>query len=84
MKSFGVFEAKNRLSELLDLVERGEEVVITRRGKPVARLAPALNAGETSPDERLAHWNDLRARLKLAGVAFSAEEARRLRDEGRR
>jgi prevent-host-death family protein len=40
MRTFGTFEAKNRLSALLDLVEAGEEVVITRNGKPVARLSP--------------------------------------------
>ncbi len=38
MRSIGVFEAKNRLTALLDEVEAGHEVVITRRGKPVARL----------------------------------------------
>ncbi len=36
----GAFEAKNTLGSLLDRVERGEEVVITRRGKRVARLVP--------------------------------------------
>jgi prevent-host-death family protein len=36
----GAFEAKNTLGALLDRVEKGEEVIITRRGKPVARLAP--------------------------------------------
>ncbi|MEF3367483.1 type II toxin-antitoxin system prevent-host-death family antitoxin [Methylocystis sp. 9N] len=36
----GAFEAKNTLGSLLDRVEKGEEIVITRRGKPVARLAP--------------------------------------------
>ena len=40
MVELGTFEAKNRLSELLDRAERGEEVVITRRGKPVATLVP--------------------------------------------
>ncbi len=40
MKEIGAFEAKNTLSALLDLVEAGEEVIITRHGKPVARLAP--------------------------------------------
>ncbi len=34
----GLFDAKNRLSELVSLAERGEEVVITRRGEPVAKL----------------------------------------------
>jgi len=37
MKEVGAFEAKNKLSMLLDAVERGEEVVITRHGKAVAR-----------------------------------------------
>ncbi|HTV69214.1 MAG TPA: type II toxin-antitoxin system prevent-host-death family antitoxin [Rhizobiaceae bacterium] len=40
MKHFGTFEAKNRLSALLDMVEAGEEVTITRNGKPVARMVP--------------------------------------------
>jgi prevent-host-death family protein len=42
MLEVGAFDAKNRLSELLDKVEAGEEVVITRRGKPVARHVPPL------------------------------------------
>jgi prevent-host-death family protein len=40
MHEVGAFEAKNHLSALLDRVERGEEVRITRRGRPVARLVP--------------------------------------------
>jgi prevent-host-death family protein len=36
----GTFEAKNRFSALLDLVEAGQEVTITRNGKPVARSMP--------------------------------------------
>ena len=40
MKEVGVFEAKNTLSALLDQVERGEEVIITRHGREVARLVP--------------------------------------------
>lgn len=38
MRHVGAFEAKNKLAELLDAVESGEEITITRRGKPVARL----------------------------------------------
>jgi prevent-host-death family protein len=40
MKEVGAFEAKSRLGQLLDWVEAGEEVVITRRGKVVARMVP--------------------------------------------
>ncbi|KQW68642.1 MAG: type II toxin-antitoxin system prevent-host-death family antitoxin [Methylibium sp.] len=36
----GAFEAKTHLSALLERVERGEEIVITRHGHPVARLVP--------------------------------------------
>ena len=41
MHEVGAFEAKNKLGTLLDWVEAGEEVLITRRGKAVARLVPA-------------------------------------------
>lgn len=41
MRELGVLETKNRLSELLDAVEHGEQVVITRRGRPVAKLVSA-------------------------------------------
>ena len=41
MKEVGTLEARNSFSSLLELVERGEEITITRHGKPVARLVPA-------------------------------------------
>ena len=44
MRQVGDFEAKTRLGQLLDLVEQGEEVTITRRGRPVARPAPVPRA----------------------------------------
>jgi prevent-host-death family protein len=41
MRELGAFEAKNKFGRLLDQVEHGEEIVITRRGKAVAKLVPA-------------------------------------------
>lgn len=41
MRQVGAFEAKNKLGTLLDWVENGEEILITRHGKAVARLVPA-------------------------------------------
>ena len=41
MRSVGAFEARNKLGQLLDLVEQGQEFTITRHGKEVARLVPA-------------------------------------------
>ena len=45
MKQVGVYEAKTRLPQLLDEVERGESITITRNGRPVARLVPLAGRG---------------------------------------
>jgi prevent-host-death family protein len=41
MREMGAFEAKNKFGHLLDQVEHGEEILITRRGKAVAKIVPA-------------------------------------------
>lgn len=85
MRSVGTFEAKNKLSELLDAVERGEEIEITRRGKPVARLVGT--SAQRDPAEvraALQRLTELRAQLRADGVTFTTEEILSLRDEGRR
>ncbi|HEY6509090.1 MAG TPA: type II toxin-antitoxin system prevent-host-death family antitoxin [Vicinamibacterales bacterium] len=43
MREVGAFEAKNKLGTLLDWVANGEEVLITRHGRAVARLVPATS-----------------------------------------
>jgi prevent-host-death family protein len=44
-KEIGAFEAKTRLSELLDRVDNGAVYVITKRGRPVAELRPPSRVG---------------------------------------
>jgi prevent-host-death family protein len=44
MESFSVADAKSRFSEILKRVAEGEEIIVTRRGKPVARVLPAVGA----------------------------------------
>jgi prevent-host-death family protein len=44
MITVGAFEAKTRLAHLLDKAEAGEEILITRRGQPVAKLMPVKTA----------------------------------------
>lgn len=84
----GAFEAKNTLGTLLDRVERGEEVVITRHGKPIARLVP--NVDRARADEVQAAFDRLRERARQlvrenpGSPAFDWEEMKKLRDEGRR
>ena len=46
MRSVGIFEARAQLSQLVQAVEGGEEVVLTRHGKPVARLVSSSEKSE--------------------------------------
>lgn len=80
MLKVSVTEAKNRLSALLDGIERGEDVIITRRGRPIARLT-GLSPGHNAVRARQ-EIADLRAasrNLTLGGVSV-----RDLIDERRR
>jgi prevent-host-death family protein len=51
MREVGAFEAKNKLGRQLDLVGRGEEIIVTRHGKLVARLVPPHQAFNREPKE---------------------------------
>ena len=81
MTSVGIFEAKSRLSELVDRAARGEEILITRRGEEVARLVPPRARDE------LAHARSLAARIRRSreGQTLDADASiRDLIEEGRR
>ena len=39
-QSIGAFEAKTHFSQIIEKAERGEDFIITRRGKPVAKIIP--------------------------------------------
>lgn len=79
MRAIGAFEAKTHLSELLAAVETGETVIITRRGKPVAKLIPVASAPER--DAAIARISALRARI---GGRLSLDDILSARDEGRK
>jgi prevent-host-death family protein len=79
-QGIGLFEAKTKLSELIERVERGEEITITRRGVPVAKLIPATRQSRRDPEEVMKEVFAIRKRVRLPkGVTI-----RQLRDEGRR
>ena len=80
MHSIGVFEAKNRLTALLNEVEAGGEVIITRRGKPIARLT-SIDAGFDRTKARRAA-EGLRAASK--GQTLGGLTLKDLISEGRR
>ncbi len=79
VRKVGAFEAKTKFSELLDRVERGEEIIITRRGKPVARIVP--HEPQRDKEEIRKAIEDIR-RLRRE-VSLGGLDWRELRDEGR-
>ena len=81
MTNVGIFEAKNRLSELVERAARGEEIVITRRGEQVARLMPPR-----TPDA-LGQARTLAARIRQSRTGQGMGGGVSIRDmieEGRR
>ena len=82
MREVGAFEAKNRLGQLLDLVEQGEEVIITRHGKEVARLVPARPI--RSREQARAAIRRIRDRAEKCKLGpFDWSEWKSYRDQGR-
>lgn len=82
MREIGAFEAKNKLGQLLDLVEQGEEVTITRHGKAIARLAPL----STTHDREQARAANQRIRARARAQRFGRfdwAEWKAYRDAGR-
>ena len=78
MHTVGAFEAKTHLSALLDRVAAGEEVVITKHGKPVARLVGARTIDRERVNEAFEKLKALRKGTTLGALSW-----KRLRDEGR-
>lgn len=79
MKTVGTFEAKTHLSTLLEQVERGEEVIITRHGTAVARLVPVNAVSADRRAETVARLKAFRRGRRLQDVSAKA-----LIEEGRR
>ncbi len=68
MKKIGAYDAKTHLPKLLDRVAQGESLVITRHGKPVARLIPVAGDRDCAR-KAAARISERRRHLKLAPVA---------------
>ncbi|MCA0241196.1 MAG: type II toxin-antitoxin system prevent-host-death family antitoxin [Proteobacteria bacterium] len=80
MTEVALYEAKNRLSELIDRVQRGEVIAITRRGKVVAQLGlPAAHDSSAVARQAVAGLRSARQNVRLGRLS-----ARELIAEGRR
>jgi prevent-host-death family protein len=80
MTSIGSFEAKTHLPKLLERVAKGERILITRRGRPVAMLVPAPH--DVKPDVR-GVIRQMKA-LRAGNVLGEGLSVRDLIEEGRR
>ena len=79
MATIGAFEAKTHFSALLERAQRGEQIVITRRGKPVARLVPIAGVPNGKASSAMAKLRELRKGMTLGGLSW-----KELRDAGRK
>jgi prevent-host-death family protein len=78
MAEIGAYEAKTRLAELLNRVESGERITITRHGRPVAELVPVSGAPEMTVEEAIQGLLEFRKGRSLGGLRI-----RDLIEEGR-
>jgi prevent-host-death family protein len=80
----GAHDAKSNLGQLLDRVERGERIIITRHGEPIARLVPFEEKFDQAKVlENIAGLDALAARIARRGVAVTQASLRASVDDGR-
>lgn len=80
MREVQASEAKTHLPQILDEVERGETVIITRHGRPIARLVPEILVRREEIEASIEKLKELRKRTGR----ISAEELLSARNEGRK
>jgi prevent-host-death family protein len=80
MREIAASEAKTHLPQLLDEVERGETLIITRHGRPIARLVPEHDRRREEIAAAIARIKSFQRRQNSVTV----EEILSARDEGRR
>jgi len=79
MRTIGAYEAKTHLPRLLDEVEKGERITITKHGRPVALLVPPDAAPTLDVEEVIERMREFRKGNRLDGITI-----RELIDDGRR
>ena len=75
----GAFDAKAQFSSLLERAQHGEEIVITKHGRPVARLVSVADVDDAVGNSAWAELKRLRKETTLGGISW-----RDLRDAGRK
>jgi prevent-host-death family protein len=85
MLEFGAAEGENNLSKILTLVEAGEEIIITRNGKPIARIAPHSGVTATRVEAARSAAARIRQRASRRKTGpFDWQEWKSYRNAGRK
>ena len=80
-QTIGTFEAKTHFSQIIVKVENGQDFIITKRGKPVAKIIPFEQKKEMTWEEALEHFREFRKHYRGKPGSFNIREAI---EEGRR
>ncbi len=83
MQSVGIYEAKTRFSALIELVEQGEEVRITRHGKEVVRMLPVRRRPVITDEQIARELEQIQALQKTVRAQAATDNAAMLRQTGR-
>ena len=79
MQTLGAFQVKTHFSSLLEQVEQGEQIIITKHGHPVAKLIPINKNNQELANEAIQLLKEFGKNNKLGNLNWKS-----LRDEGRR
>jgi prevent-host-death family protein len=77
----GIYEAKTQLPKLIERVQKGERITITKHGRPVAELGPVRRHDHEAVRQALERLRAFREKLAVRGVRVNVKE---LVEEGRR
>ncbi|GAB2472764.1 hypothetical protein GCM10027082_25170 [Comamonas humi] len=83
MQSVGIYEAKTRFSALIELVEQGEEVRITRHGKEVVRMLPVRRRPVITDEQIARELEHMQALQATVRAPQAPDSTTRLRHAGR-
>ena len=83
MQSVGIYEAKTRFSALIELVEQGEEVRITRHGKEVVRMLPVRRRPVITDEQIARELEQIQALQQTVQASEAMKSVVVLRQEGR-
>lgn len=80
MFEVGIYEAKAHLAEIIRKVEAGEECIVTRRGKQIAKISPMPQDKENIRKA----WKELRDFVRANPINATLEEMMEWKNEGRK